>query len=76
MKLNELKVTLAKQILESDNEEQLRSVDQVLNPPAKFKLTAAQKAELDSDFADYKAAKGKNHTWNEVKAHVRSHRAK
>ncbi|HRH68070.1 MAG TPA: hypothetical protein PLB89_01055 [Flavobacteriales bacterium] len=76
MKLNDLKVSLAKQILESENESELRSVDEVLNPPAHFKLSAAQKAELDRDFADYKAGKGKNHTWAEVKAHVRGLRAK
>jgi len=76
MKLNELKVNLAKQILESESEDQLRTVDELLNPPAQFKLSAAQKAELDRDFADYKAGKGENHTWAEVKARVRGLRAK
>lgn len=71
MKLNELKVTLAKQIRESQNEEELRSVDDFLNA-RQLKLTAAQKAELDRDFADYKAGKGKNFTWAEVKAHALS----
>ena len=71
MKLNELKVTLAEQILESQDEEELRSVDEFLNA-RRVKLTAAQKAELDQDFADYKAGKGMNYTWAEVKAHVRS----
>lgn len=72
MKLNELKVTLAKQIIESEDEGELRIVDDVLNPTHDFKLTAAQKAELDRDFADYKAGKGKNYTWAEVKAHALS----
>lgn len=76
MKLNELKVSLAKQILESQNEEELRTVDELLNPPAQFKLSAAQKAELDRDFADYKSGKGKNYSWAEVKSHVRGLRAK
>ena len=76
MKLTELKVSLAKQILESENEDQLRTVDELLNPPEQFKLSAAQKAELDRDFEDYKAGKGKNHTWADVKAHVRGLRAK
>ncbi|MBL0129657.1 MAG: hypothetical protein IPP83_19885 [Flavobacteriales bacterium] len=76
MKLTELKVSLAKQILESESEDELRTVDLLLNPPAVFKLSAAQKAELDRDFADHQAGKGKNHSWAEVKAHVRSLRAK
>lgn len=76
MKLTELKVTLAKQILESENEDQLRTVAELLDPPAPFKLSTAQKAELDRDFADYKAGKGKNHSWADVKAHVRSLRSK
>jgi len=76
MKLNELKVSLARQILESENEDQLRTVDELLNPPAPFKLSASQKAELDRDFIDYKAGKGKNHSWAEVKAHVRGLRSK
>jgi putative addiction module component (TIGR02574 family) len=75
MKLTKLKVTLAKQILESENEAELRSVDELLNA-RQLKLTAEQKAELDQDFADYKAGKGKNYTWAEVKAHARSLRAK
>ncbi len=76
MKLNELKVTLAKQILESESEDLLRSVDEILNPRAQYKLSAAQKAELDRDFADYQAGNGNNHTWDEVKAHARRLRAK
>lgn len=76
MKLNELKVTLAKQILESESESELRSVDMVLNQGVNFELSAKQKAELERDFADYKAGKGKNRTWAEVKARVRGHRAK
>ncbi len=71
MKLDELKVSLAKQILGSESEDQLRTVDEVLDPPAQFKLSAAQKAELDRDFANNTAGKGKNHTWAEVKARVR-----
>jgi len=75
MKLNELKVTLAKQILESENEEELRLVEGLLKPTARLRLTAAEKAELDKDYADYKAGKGKNYTWAEAKAHVRGLRA-
>ncbi|MFZ1693842.1 MAG: addiction module protein [Flavobacteriales bacterium] len=76
MKLNELKVELAKQILASEDEEQLQTVDQLLNPSDQFKLSAAQKAELDRDFKDYKAGKGANYTWAEVKSHVRGLRGK
>lgn len=76
MKLSELKVELAKRILESQDEEQLQTVGQLLNPSDQFKLSAAQKAELNRDFKDYKAGKGASCTWAEVKSHVRGLRGK
>ena len=71
MKLNELKIALVQQILHSEDADELRTVDELLNHGAPFELSAKEKAELDKDFADYKAGKGRNYTWNEVKAHAR-----
>ena len=71
MKLNELKISLVQQILHSEDADELRTVDELLNHGAPFELSAKEKAELDKDFADYKAGKGRNYTWNEVKAHAR-----
>ena len=71
MKLNALKVALAKRILEQDNEATLRIVEDVLG--GDIQLSAAQKAELDRDWEAYKAGEGRNKTWNEEKAAARKH---
>jgi hypothetical protein len=42
--LSELKLSLAKRILDCENEEQLRTVDQLLDDKGSFKLNAKQKA--------------------------------
>lgn len=70
-RLSELKLSLAKRILDSEDEEQLRTVDQLLGAKDAFRLSAAEKAELDADFAEFKAGKGKVYTWDEVKADAR-----
>lgn len=69
--LTELKLSLAKRILDSDDEDQLLTVDQLLGNGGSFKLSAKQRKELDADFADYKNGKGTNYTWAEVKAHAK-----
>lgn len=69
--LSELKLSLAKRILDCENEEQLRAVDQLLDDKGSFKLNAKQKAELDSDFADFNNGKGMNYSWEAVKAHAK-----
>lgn len=69
--LTELKLSLAKRILDSEDEDQLLTVDQVLGNGGSLKLSAKQKAELDADFADYKNGKGSSYTWAEVKAHAK-----
>ena len=51
MKLNDLKVSLTQQILQSNDEERLRMVEDILEGQKPFQLTARQKAELDKDFA-------------------------
>lgn len=69
--LTELKQALAKRILDCDDEDQLRTVDQLMGGEGSFTLTSAQRLELDADFADFVKGKGKNYTWAEVKAHAR-----
>ena len=69
--LSELKLSLAKRILDCENEDQLRTVDQLLDAKCSFKLNAKQKAELDADFADFKNGKGTNYSWEAVKAHAK-----
>jgi len=71
MKLNELKVSLAKQILESDSEEQLRSVDMVLNQGVNFELTDKQKAELDASHSRYLRGEGMSYTTAQMIRRVR-----
>ena len=71
MKLNDLKVTLAKQILESENESELRSVDMVLNQGVNFELSAEQKAQLDSAHSRYLRGEGKSYTSAEMVRRVR-----
>lgn len=71
MKLNDLKVSFTQQILQSNDEERLRMVEDILDDRKTFQLTARQKAELDKDFAEHKAGRGKVYTWDEVKAHAR-----
>ncbi len=62
MKLNELKVSLAKQILESESESELHSVDLVLNQAVNFELSAEQKAQLDASHSRYLRGEGKSYT--------------
>jgi putative addiction module component (TIGR02574 family) len=76
MELNKLKVALVKKILDSENEEELRNVDLLLDPSVPYRLSPTQKAELDRDLADYEAGKGKNRPWADVKAQVRGGRKK
>ncbi|QQR87888.1 MAG: hypothetical protein IPJ76_06595 [Flavobacteriales bacterium] len=71
MKLNELKLALVQQILNSEDADELRTVDEVLNHGTVFKLSAKEKAELDKDFAAYRSGKGRNSSWAEVKAYAR-----
>lgn len=71
MKLNDLKVTLAKQILESDSETELRSVDMLLNQGVNFELSAEQKAQLDSAHSRYLRGEGKSYTSAEMVRRVR-----
>lgn len=69
--LAELKLSLAKRILDCENEDQLLTVDQLLAERGSFKLSAKEKVELDADFADFKSGKGANYSWEQVKAHAR-----
>ena len=71
MKITELKVTLAKQILESESESQLRSVDLIMNHGARFELSNEQKAALDVDRASYLRGEGKNYTPAQMKMRAR-----
>jgi len=71
MKLNELKVTLAKQILESESESELRSVDMVLNQGVNFELSHEQKAQLDASHSRYLRGEGKSYTRAQMLRRVR-----
>lgn len=71
MKLDELKVTLAKQILESESESELRSVDMVLNQAVNFELSEEQKAQLDASHSRYLKGEGKSYTSDEMVRKVR-----
>lgn len=69
--LAELKLSLAKRILDCEDEDQLLTVDQLMTDEGSFKLSSKEKAELDADFADFKGGKGPNYSWEQVKAHAR-----
>ena len=71
MKITELKVTLAKQILESESESQLRSVDLIMNHGTRFELSDAQKAALDLDCASYLRGEGRNYSPTEMRKRAR-----
>lgn len=70
-KLTDLKVSLAKRILESDDVGRLQVIDDLLQAKGGVQLSKEERAELDRDFADFQAGKGRNHTWAEVKAYAR-----
>ena len=72
MKLNDLKVSLTQQILQSNDEERLRMVVDILEERAPFRLSARQKAELDKNIAANEAGESECCTWNEVQAYARS----
>jgi len=71
MKLDELKVSLAKQILASESESELRSVDLVLNQAVNFQLSDEQKAQLDLSHARYLRGEGKSYTSAQMVQRVR-----
>ena len=75
MKLNDLKISLTQQILQSNDEERLRMVEDIMEGHKPFQLTARQKAELDKDFAAYEAGRGEVYTWEQVKSHARKRKA-
>lgn len=70
-KFNELKVALAKQILESENESELLSVDLVMNHGVDFSLTTKQKTELDEAHAKFKRGEGHSHSSAQMVRRVR-----
>ncbi len=74
-RLTDLKISLAKRILESSDEEQLRMMHDLMEPSKQFRLSESQKKELDDDLEDHKAGKGRSYSWSEVKAHVRRKRS-
>lgn len=69
--LTELKLALAKRILDCEDEARLLTVEELMDGPESFTLTAKQRAELDADFEDYVKGKGKNYSWGEVRDHAR-----
>ncbi len=71
MKLDELKVTLAKQILASESESELRSIDMVLNQAVNFELSEEQKAQLDASHSRYLKGEGKSFTSDQMVRKVR-----
>lgn len=70
-KFNDLKVALAKQILETDNESELLSVDLVMNHGVDFSLGAKQKAALDEGHARFKRGEGRSYGSAEMARRVR-----
>jgi hypothetical protein len=70
-KLTDLKVSLAKRILESEDAGRLQVIDDLLQAKGGVQLSKEERADLDSDFADFQGGKGRNHTWAEVKAYAR-----
>ncbi|MBL7958174.1 MAG: hypothetical protein JNM49_09445 [Flavobacteriales bacterium] len=70
-KFNDLKVALAKQILESENESELLSVDLVMNHGVDFSLDAKQKTAIDEAHARFKRGEGRNYSSAEMVRRVR-----
>ncbi len=71
MKLTELKVALAKQILDTESESQLRSVDMIMNHGTRFELSDEQKAELDEARKRYLRGEGKSYTPEQMRRRAR-----
>ena len=69
MKLNELKVSLAKQVLESDSEYTLRSLEMILEQDQI--LTKEQKAQLDAAHERYVRGEGKSFSSAQMVRQVR-----
>ena len=69
MKLNELKVSLAKQVLESDSEYTLRSLEMILEQDQK--LTEEQMVQLDAAHERYVRGEGKNFSSAQMVRQVR-----
>ena len=71
MNLSELKVALAKQILESQSEAELRSVDLVMNHGMDFKLSSDQRTQLDAAHARFLRGEGQSYTRAQMVRRVR-----
>jgi hypothetical protein len=71
-KAEDRKIALAVRVLSATDNKLIETVEQVLGTDAPFELSERQKAELDSDFADHKAGKGRNYSWNDVKTYARA----
>ncbi|MBP8822672.1 MAG: hypothetical protein KBH07_03405 [Flavobacteriales bacterium] len=69
MKLNELKVSLAKQVLESDSEYTLRSLEMILEQDQS--LTREQMAQLDAAHERYVRGEGTSFTSAQMVRQVR-----
>lgn len=70
-KFNELKVALAKQILESENESELLSVDLVMNHGADLLLSPEQKQALDAAHGRFRRGEGRSYSSAEMVRRVR-----
>jgi hypothetical protein len=71
MKISELKVALAKQILDTESESQLRSVDLIMNHGIRFELSDEQKVALGLDRKRYMHGEGKNYSAAEMRKRAR-----
>ena len=70
-KLAEKKVSMAKHILETQDEALLSAVEDLLNG-GPFELSAAEKRELDASHAGHLAGDGKSTPWPEVKKRIQA----
>ena len=74
-KLAEKRVSIAKHILETKDEDLLNTMDELVRGHM-FTLSAADKRALDAQHAKYVAGEGKSYTWPEVKKRLQRVAAK
>jgi len=71
-KLASKQVALAKQILETEDEAVLRSVDELLNGGVRFSFTADEIAEFQARLASYSSGSSEGADWATVKRRVKA----
>ncbi len=71
MKLNELKIALVRQILHSEDADELRAVENTLAGVSHYALTHEQEQSLDASLARYMRGEARTFTPEQVRTRAR-----